>query len=131
MLISILACSLCFHAITFECSTFTKIAIFRIKPGSRLVARSGRTRGDRRTDGRTDRMTTKYCNPCCACTPRVNNRACVIAEPRLHQLITQPRLRKANKYRSGDFQIVKGYYRAVRRGERSTFTVRACERTVL
>ena len=68
MLISILACLLGFHAITFERSTFTKIALFKIKPASvalnplvslfgRLVARSGRKRGNRQTDGRTDRMT--------------------------------------------------------------------------
>ena len=59
MLISILACSLGFPAITFERSTFTKIAIFKNKASvalnplvslfGRLVARSGR-----RTDGRTD-----------------------------------------------------------------------------
>ena len=91
MLISILACSLGFHAITFERSTFMKIAIFKIKPCSvvlnplvslfgRLVACSGRKRGNRQTDRRTDRQTdrqtdlqTKYCNPRCACAPRVNN----------------------------------------------------------
>ena len=32
VLISILACSLGFHAITFERGTFTKIAIFKMKP---------------------------------------------------------------------------------------------------
>ena len=40
----------------------------------RLVARSGRKRGNRETDRQTDRQTqTKYCNPRCACAPRVNN----------------------------------------------------------
>ena len=69
MLISILACSLGFHAITFERSTFTKIAIFKIKPVhvalnplvslfGRLVARSGRKRGNRQTDGQTYRPST-------------------------------------------------------------------------
>ena len=30
-------------------------------------------RGNRRTDRQTDkRAQTKYCNPCCACAPRVN-----------------------------------------------------------
>ena len=31
VLICILACSLAFYAITFECSTFTKMASFKIK----------------------------------------------------------------------------------------------------
>ena len=68
MLISILACSLGFQAITFERSTFTKIAIFKIKPVwystrwyrflaalLRVVAENVVT--DRRTDRQTDRMT--------------------------------------------------------------------------
>ena len=38
----------------------------------RLVACSARTRADRRTDGQTDRRTDDYCNPRCACAPRVN-----------------------------------------------------------
>ena len=38
----------------------------------RLVTCSARTRMDRRTDRQTDRQ-TKYCNPRCACAPRVNN----------------------------------------------------------
>ena len=37
----------------------------------RLVARSGRKHGNRQTDRRTD-LQTKYCNPRCACAPRVN-----------------------------------------------------------
>ena len=59
MLISILACSLGFHAITFERSTFTKIenqASVVLNPlvslFGGLVARSGR-----QTDGQTDGMT--------------------------------------------------------------------------
>ena len=32
VLICILACSLAFHAITFERSSYTKIAFFKIKP---------------------------------------------------------------------------------------------------
>ena len=65
MLISILACSLGFHAITFERSTYTKIAIFKIQASvvlnplvslfGRLVALSGRKRGNRPTDRQTDR----------------------------------------------------------------------------
>ena len=64
MLISILACSLGFQAITFERSTFTKIAIFLNQASvvlnplvslfGRLVARSGRKRGNRQTDRQTD-----------------------------------------------------------------------------
>ena len=56
VLISILACSLGFHAITSECGTFTKIACVKIKPvsakptGFSFVARGGRKRGNRRTD---------------------------------------------------------------------------------
>ena len=33
-----------------------------------FLARGGRKRGNRRTGGQT-----KYCNPRCACAPRVNN----------------------------------------------------------
>ena len=71
MLISILACSLGFHAITFERNTFTKIqACVVLNPlvslFGRLVARSGRDRQtDRQTDGimcmrifRSDKMAT-------------------------------------------------------------------------
>ena len=67
MLISILACSLGFHVITFERSTFTKITIFKNQASvvlnplvslfGRLVVRSARKRGNRQTDGRTDGMT--------------------------------------------------------------------------
>ena len=40
----------------------------------RLVACSGRKRGNRQTDGRMDGMTKQlYCNPRCACAPRVND----------------------------------------------------------
>ena len=64
MLIS-MACSLGFHAITFERSTFTKIATLKNQASvvlnplvslfGRLVARSARISGtDRRTDGRND-----------------------------------------------------------------------------
>ena len=77
MLISILALSLGFHTITFERSTFTKIAIFKIKPVCPLVSAAllhvvaENVVIDRRTDRRTD-LQTKYCNPRCACAPRVN-----------------------------------------------------------
>ena len=67
MLISILACSLGFHAITLERSTFTKIAILKIQDSvvlnplvslfGRLVARSARIRGTGQTDGRTEGLT--------------------------------------------------------------------------
>ena len=64
MLISILACSLGFHAITFECSTYENhhlknqasvvlnplVSLF-----GRLVARSGRKHGNRQTDRQTDK----------------------------------------------------------------------------
>ena len=71
MLICILALSLCFHAITFERSIFTKNAIFLNKASvalnplvslfGRLVARSVVTdrQTDGRTDGRTDGMTNQ------------------------------------------------------------------------
>ena len=50
MLISILACSLGFHAITLERSTLNLlVSLF-----GRLVACSGRIRGTGQTDGRTD-----------------------------------------------------------------------------
>ena len=61
MLISILACSLGFHAITLERSTFTKIenqdsVVLNplVSLFGRLVARSGRIRDTGQTDGRTD-----------------------------------------------------------------------------
>ena len=38
----------------------------------RLVARSGRKRGNRRTDGQNDRPS--ICNPRCACASRVKNK---------------------------------------------------------
>ena len=62
MLICILAPSLCFHAITFERSIFTKNASVALNPlvslFGRLVARSGRKRGNRQTDRQTDGMTS-------------------------------------------------------------------------
>ena len=67
MLISILACSLGFHVITFERSTSTQIAIFKNQASVALnplvslfgclVARSGRKCGNRQTEGWTDEMT--------------------------------------------------------------------------
>ena len=79
MLISILACLLGFHAITFERSTFTKITILKSSQCGtepvgiafgRLVPRSGRKHGNRQTNRQTD-LQTKYSNPRCACAPRV------------------------------------------------------------
>ena len=68
-----------FHAITSERGTFMKIRYFKNKASVALnllvslfyllVAPGGRKRGNRQTDGRTQ---TKYCNPRCACAPRVN-----------------------------------------------------------
>ena len=67
MLISILACSLGFHAITSECSTYENRLIENkgsavLSPLVSLfylfVARGGRNRDNRRTDGQTDRTTT-------------------------------------------------------------------------
>ena len=64
MLISILACSLGFHAITLERSTFyyfknqdSVVLNPLVLLFGRLVARNGRIRGTGQTDGRTDRMT--------------------------------------------------------------------------
>ena len=64
MLISILACSLGFHAITLERSTFTKNRYFKNQDSvalnplvslfGHLVARSGRIRGTGQTDGRKE-----------------------------------------------------------------------------
>ena len=86
MLISILACSLGLHAITFERSTFMKIAILKSSQCGteprwyrflaallHVVAENVVTDRwmDRQTDGQTD-LQTKYCNPRCACAPRVN-----------------------------------------------------------
>ena len=39
-----------------------------------LIVNSGRKRGNRQTGGRTDTQ-TKYCNPRCACAPRVSKPA--------------------------------------------------------
>ena len=68
MLISILACSLGFHAITSERGTFTKIAILKNQASVALnplvslfylfVACGGRKRGNRRTDGQTEKPST-------------------------------------------------------------------------
>ena len=70
MLISILACSLGFHTITFECSTSTMYAnqaSAAMNPlvsfFGCLVARSGRKRGNRQTDGRNDRLLSTHLNP--------------------------------------------------------------------
>ena len=60
-LAELLACSLGFHTITFECNTSTPIGIFKTKLAlnrlvslfGHLVARSGRKRGNRQTDRRT------------------------------------------------------------------------------
>ena len=66
MLISILACSLGFHAITFERSTFRYFknqASVALNPlvslFGRLVARSARISGTGQTDGRTDGKTDR------------------------------------------------------------------------
>ena len=68
MLICILAPSLCCHAISFERSIFTKNALFLNKASvtlnplvsliGRLVARSGRKRGNRQTDRQNDKPST-------------------------------------------------------------------------
>ena len=78
MLISILACSLGFHTITLE-QSFYKNLHFKNEAGvplnplvslfRRIVARGGRKRAEN-THRQTDTQ-TKYCNPCCACTPGV------------------------------------------------------------
>ena len=72
----------CFHAISLERSRFSKIAcLFRalvalkmlVSLISRLVACSPRIVVDKQTDRQTDRHTQNdYCNPRCACAPRVN-----------------------------------------------------------
>ena len=76
ILISILACSLAFHAITFKRSSYTKIAILKmnllVSLFRCLVARCCRKRGNRQTD-RQKSLRTKYSNPRCACAPRVKN----------------------------------------------------------
>ena len=62
MLISILACSLGFHAITFERSTFNQASVALnplVSLFGRLVARTGRKRGNRQNDGQTDRQTDR------------------------------------------------------------------------
>ena len=82
MLISILACSLGFHGTTFE------FFLMKIKNDAsvalkalllffgRSLAHGGNKRGNRGTDGQTDRQThsrMKYRNPRWAYVPRVNN----------------------------------------------------------
>ena len=71
----------CFHAISLECSRFSKIGSFfralvalkmLVSLISRLVACSARIVVDRQTDRQTHTQ-NDYCNPRCACTPRVNN----------------------------------------------------------
>ena len=72
----------CFHAISLECSRFSKIGTLNFLPLyvalkllvsliSRLVACSARIVVYRQTEKQTDTQ-TKYCNPRCACAPRVN-----------------------------------------------------------
>ena len=71
----------CFHAISLECSRFSKIATFfflalvalklLVSLISRLVACSARIVADKQTDTQND-----YCNPRCACAPRVNKGRC-------------------------------------------------------
>ena len=70
----------CFHAISLERSRFSKIATLIFLPLvalkllvsliSRLVACSARVVVDRQTDRHTDTQ-NDYCNPRCACAPRV------------------------------------------------------------
>ena len=71
----------CFHAISLERKRFSKIATFfpalvalnlLVSLISRLVACSARIVADRQTDRQTDTQ-NNYCNPRCACAPRVNN----------------------------------------------------------
>ena len=58
MLICILACPLAFHAITSECGTFMKSVALNtlVSLFYQFVARSGRKRGNRRTDGQTNQV---------------------------------------------------------------------------
>ena len=72
----------CFHAISLERSRFSKIASalvalkMLVSLISRLVACSPRIVVDKQTDRQTDGRThtqNDYCNPRCACAPRVNN----------------------------------------------------------
>ena len=76
----------CFHAISPERSGFSKIAIVALKLLvsliSRLVACSTRVVVDRQTDRQTDTQ-DNYCNPRCACAPRVNEKAAKY-KPRPH-----------------------------------------------
>ena len=76
VLICILVCSL-----TYENRLYKNGASVVMNPLVSLfcclVARSRRKRGNRQTDRWTDRQThlqTKYHNPRCACTPRVNEK---------------------------------------------------------
>ena len=72
----------CFHAISLERSRFGKITTLVFMPLyialkllisliSRLVACSPRIVVDKQTDRQTD-IQNDYCNPRCACAPRVN-----------------------------------------------------------
>ena len=70
----------CFHAISLERSSFRKIAFLfscfcspqaagiAHRPPRNLYCKNKRRQTDRQTDGQT-----KYCNPRCACAPRVND----------------------------------------------------------
>ena len=75
----------CFHAIYLERSRFRKICHFSFRVGvvlkplvslmDRLVTCSARIRVDRQTDGQLDRQ-NDYCNPRCACAPRLTTKSC-------------------------------------------------------
>ena len=72
VLISILACSLGFHAITFERHFFNEASVALnplVSLFGRFVERGGRKRGNRQTD--TDTHTHRPSNPRCACAPSV------------------------------------------------------------
>ena len=86
-LIMHIAFSACFHTVSLERNRFSKIAkLFSIPlytalkllvlPISRLVACSARIVVDnKQTNIQTPQ--TKYCDPRCACVPRVNCRHCI------------------------------------------------------
>ena len=79
MLICILACDLAFHAITSECSRYTKIAFKKNEASVAMnplvsLFRCFVALGNRRTDRHTHTHThthsrTKYRNPRCTCVP--------------------------------------------------------------
>ena len=78
VLISILACRLCFDAITLERSTFTKIAMNKVYSAEPVgftfwpVCCAWWQKTWLQTHTHTETQ-TKYCNPRCACVPTVNN----------------------------------------------------------